>query len=206
MKGAVYQYDKVKGFGFLKDENGEQRFFHINEIADKVTFLNNLEDYWETTWVDRVCYVVEFTPAPGKVGLAAKNIKLTEQVLNDKNSTGVIPVKIVDVRKEVDSVGRIMQGIKKGQPKPFGATAGGNGTYQIGYPEVTKNLFIDFIRTDDIGWGSIDVWKLVLAINDRSNVTDRLVATLKQKLIGKAARMIGAQDKWLLKDLALLKL
>jgi len=206
MKGAVIEYKEDRGYGFIRDENGDSRFFHIADMQEKSTFLGNLTDYFYTEWVDRRCFIVTFSPLQSQKGLSAKNIKLTQEILNDKTISAPIEVKITGLRNEVHSLTRITQGFKKGESKPVFATAGSNGTYRLGYPEVTKELLIDFIRTDDIGWGTISVRDLVLQINDRSNITGKLVETLQQKLIGKAARVSRYQDRWVLRDLSLLKI
>jgi len=35
MKGIIVDYFEEKGFGFIKDENEDKRFFHISEIREK---------------------------------------------------------------------------------------------------------------------------------------------------------------------------
>lgn len=69
MKGIITDYIEDKGFGFLKDENGEKRFFHIKNIRDQEKFLGNLTDYYYTDWEERVCYVVDFNPLHSVKGL-----------------------------------------------------------------------------------------------------------------------------------------
>lgn len=45
MKGVVIDYKEDRGFGFIKDENEESRFFHISDIREKTRFLSNLGKY-----------------------------------------------------------------------------------------------------------------------------------------------------------------
>jgi cold shock CspA family protein len=45
MKGVMIHYDDKKGFGFIKDENEDERFFHISNLYEKSEFLTNLSDY-----------------------------------------------------------------------------------------------------------------------------------------------------------------
>ena len=108
----------------------------------------------------------------------------------------------MDLKYETASLTRTVSGIQKGMSTPFGATAGGNGTYRIGYPEVIRALNLFFRRTDDIGWGVIDVRELVLNINDRSKITDNLMDTLKNQLIERMIWInnINKNKEWALKD------
>lgn len=34
MKAKVVKYFDEKGYGFVRDENGESRFFHISDVVD----------------------------------------------------------------------------------------------------------------------------------------------------------------------------
>ena len=205
MKGIVVDYRVDKGYGFIKDENEVKRFFHINNIKDKSIFINNLSDYYYTDGLDGKCYVVDFTPDQNEKGLNAVNINLTNQFFNDLSGNNEFDAKIVDLNKDGNSLTRFVDGVKKGMPKPFGATAGGNGTFRIGYPEVLREVNIYFRRTDDIGWGTIEVRELVLSINGRSSITDKLIETLKNQLVGKMIMICRKNNEWSLKDNSILK-
>lgn len=189
MKGVIVDYFEDKGFGFIVDENEDKRFFHITNIHRKDVFLENLTDYYYTDWVERKCFVVEFNPSQNHKGLNATEIKLTKQVLNDKKSTADFEAIITDFRYDTASLTRIMSGISKGMSKPLGATAGGNGTYRIGYPEVIKDLNIYFRRIDDIGWGAIDVRDVALSVNNRSKVTSKFVSEIGDNIVGKIIKV-----------------
>lgn len=204
MKGIVVFYKEEKGFGFIKDENEEERFFHIKDIKDKNIFINNLSDYYYTDWLERKCYVVDFTPVQNEKGLNAVKINLTNQIFNDLSGNCEFESKIVDLKYDVDSLTRVVSEITKGKSEPIGATAGGNGTYRIGYPEVLREVNIYFRRTDDIGWGTIDVRELVLSINSTSRITDKLIDTLKNHLVGKMTNIIQKNNEWSLKDNSIL--
>lgn len=206
MKGIVVDYFKEKGFGFIKDENEEKRFFHINNINEKDIFLNNLTDYLFTDWVERKCYIVNFNPSQNEKGLNALNINLTDQIFNEKSIESEFEAKIVDLKLYVDSLTRTVSGNSKGMSAPFGATAGGNGTYRIGYPEVLREVNIYYRRIDDIGWGTIDVRELILTINGRRNITDKLIDTLKNKLVGKMTKIYQKNNEWTLKNNSILKI
>ena len=206
MKGIIVDYFEEKGFGFIKDENEEKRFFHINDIKEKSKFLNNLTDYYYTDWEERKCYVVDFNPNETEKGLNARNINLTSQIFNDKSIKTGFEAKIVNLTYDVDSLTRIVSGIKKGSSMPFGATAGGNGTYRIGYPEVLREVNLHFRRIDDIGWGRIEVRELVLNLNSREKITEKFIETLKKQLVGKFVDIYPNSAKWELKDNSILRI
>ncbi len=205
MQGAIIDYFTAKGFGFIRDEQGEKRFFHINEVKDQAGLLGSLADYYYTELIDRPCYVVNFTPATNAKGLSAKAIVLTDELLNDRSAPGVFEARITGVDYQVQSISRIVQGIKKGGGEPPFSTAGSNGTFRIGYPETYKDLYIDFIRTDKIGWGKIEARELVLQLNNRSNMTASFVAQLKSRLTGKTITLMGRKGKWMLQNPAMLQ-
>ena len=206
MKGIIVYYSDDKGFGFLKDENEDKRFFHISNIRQQDKFLDNLTDYYYTDWVERKCYVVSFKPSQNEKGLNAFDIKLTKQIFNDSSATTEFEAKIIDFKYDVDSLTIVVSGITKGKSAPFGATAGGNGTYRIGYPEVQRQLNIYYRRIDDIGWGIIDVRDLVLTINNRSKITKTLTKVLENKLKGKIITISQNKDNWTIKDQSILEL
>ena len=206
MKGIIVDYFEEKGFGFIKDENEDKRFFHIKNIRERDKFLNNLTDYYFTDWVERKCYVINFNPCQNEKGLNALDINLTNQIFNDASIKIEFQAKIVDFKYDTNSLTRIVSGISKGESAPFGATAGGNGTYRIGYPEVLRELNIYFRKIYDIGWGTIDVRDLVLIINDRSKITDSLVNTFKNMLIGKEVTILQDGRNWALKDEIILQM
>ena len=206
MKGIIIDYFENKGFGFLKDENEEKRFFHINNIRERDKFLDNLTDYYYSDWFERKCYVINFNPSQNEKGLNALDIHLTKQIFNDSSTTTEFDAKIVDFKYDTDSLTRVVSGITKGKSAPLGATAGGNGTYRIGYPEVFRQLNIYFRRIDDIGWGTIDVRDLVLTLNDRSKITDSLIRTFKNRLTGKILTITRNRNNWTLKDQSILEM
>jgi hypothetical protein len=205
MKGIVVKYFEEKGFGFIKDENEEERFFHIKNMINKDKFLSNITDYYFTDWFERDCYVINFSPSQNEKGLCALNINLTQQIFSDKTTDMEFDAKVVDFIYDTNSLTRIVSGIGKGTPAPTGATKGGHGTYRIGYPEVSKELNIYFRRDDDIGWGTINVRELALAINDRSKITDLFISMLRDKLVGIVLTIVQDSKKWSLKDTSVLK-
>lgn len=206
MKGIITKYLEDKGFGFIKDENEEERFFHVNNLKNKEIFLSNITDYYYTTWIERKCYVVSFNPTQNEKGLTASNIALTRQIFNDVTSYTELDALVTGVERYEASLTRTVSGIRKGSAKPIGATAGGNGTYRVGYPEVIKELNIHFRRIDDIGWDKIDVRDLALKVNNRKQITDKFVNAIKKELIGKNIRIKNSGLTWSLADDSVLQL
>lgn len=65
MKGNIEKFFKEKGFGFITDKNGENRFFHISNVNGPENIFPGVE--------------VEFTPEKNKKGLVALAIKIRNQ-------------------------------------------------------------------------------------------------------------------------------
>ena len=58
--GVVKFFNETKGFGFIKEENGQEIFVHVSGLADKIRENDN----------------VTFDTQEGKKGLNAINVKL----------------------------------------------------------------------------------------------------------------------------------
>ncbi len=206
MKGIITDYIEDKGFGFIKDENEEKRFFYISNFKHKDLFLSNITDYYYSNYIDRKCYVVTFDPSQNEKGLNALNISLTKQIFNDMSSYIEFDAKALDIKYDRASLTRIVSGINNGMSKPYGATVGGNGTYRIGYPEVLRELNIYFRRIDDIGWDTIDIRDEALRVNNRKQITEKFVENLKNQLVGKSIQIKNSGTTWKLKDDSVLQL
>ena len=72
MKGMIKTMSKKRGYGFIKNENGEDVFFHRSNLESK-SFRNLREG-------DRV----EFTLEKGKKGYRAGDIRIVRSGENDK--------------------------------------------------------------------------------------------------------------------------
>ncbi len=206
MKGIIKEFIEDKGFGFITDENYENRFFHITDFIDKNTFLKNLGDYRYAEFYKESPKIVEFIPSQNQKGQSASQITLTNQVLNDKTNANIFKVTISDFKYEVETLTRIVSGIKKGSSAPIGSTAGSNGTYRLDYPNVTRELNLSFKKSNDIGWGKIDVRDLALSLNNRKSVTEKFIRDLKKKLVSKEIEIFGIENRWNLKDNSILEI
>lgn len=204
MKGIITKYDEDRGYGFIKDENEEERFFHISSINQSEYFLNNISDYYFTPLITRRCYVVEFIESTNSKGLSATKINLTNQIFNDMSRTIIFDAQIIDIEYDNRTLTKIVTGMKNGS-KPMGATAGSNGTYRIDYPEVNRDLNLYFRRINDIGWDSIEIRDLALRINGRKKITKKFIENLKQRLIGKQIQIFSLGKNWEIKNQSILK-
>lgn len=70
MKGKIIKYFEEKGYGFILDEKGEKRFFHISDTLSPL----DIKEY----------LFVEFEPSKNKKGLSSTNIKITNKSTNTK--------------------------------------------------------------------------------------------------------------------------
>jgi hypothetical protein len=184
MRGVVVEYKPDRGFGFIKNINEEEYFFHIKSMIHGNRFLRDICDYFYVG-DDRKCYLVDFVPHRTDKGLSAGSISLTREVFNDLSNGFEFFATVVDISYNVSSLTRVVSGIKKGCTVPFGVTCGGNGTYRLGYPEFDRDLVLRFRRNDVVGWGNIEVRDFALELNDRSKITNRFVDDLRNNLIGK---------------------
>ncbi|HUM44942.1 MAG TPA: cold shock domain-containing protein [Fervidobacterium sp.] len=60
MKGKITRFFEEKGYGFILDEEGNNRFFHISDVKSAVPIIRYSS--------------VEFTPSQNEKGLTAKEI------------------------------------------------------------------------------------------------------------------------------------
>ncbi|MGD6834543.1 cold-shock protein [Sutcliffiella halmapala] len=65
MKGRVTKFFQDKGFGFIKDENGDSRFFHVSNIKGYDEILEGS--------------IVRYEPGESKKGLLATNVMLVHK-------------------------------------------------------------------------------------------------------------------------------
>lgn len=205
MKGVITKYFSDKGFGFILGEDDNSYYFHISKFKNRNEFDENFQEYYRYRF-DDTCYQINFVPSTSDRGLCAINITLTDEKINDLENLEIFDAKITEIKNEIHTVSRTVQGIKKGEGAPFSATAGGNGTYRLGYPETSRDLHLYFSRNDLQGWGLIEVRNLFLQINDRSNITSKSIDLLQEKLLNKTTQIISNGNKWVLVDEKVLKI
>jgi hypothetical protein len=202
MEGVIIEYKDDKGYGFIKDENEQDRFFHISDVKEQYKFKEMFHEYFysDEYYDDGKTKIVEFTPYNAKKGPVALKIFLSKKTINDKYCSDVFECFVKDINYDVGGVLSIVQGIKQGRPIPFGATAGGFGTYRIGYPETHRDLKLKFRKISGVGWGEIEIRNLALSLNGRSKITANFVEKLNIKLKNQKIKIFGNNGYWKLKD------
>lgn len=205
MKGVITKYFSDRGFGFILGEDENSYYFHISKFKNRNEFEENFQEYYRHRF-DDTCYQINFLPSTNDRGLCAININLTDEKINDRESKEIFDAKIAEIKNEIHTVSRTVSGIKKGESAPIFATAGGNGTYRLGYPETSRNLYLQFSRLDKQGWGLIEVRNLFLEINDRSKITSKSIDSLQGKLLNKTIQITSNGKEWVLVDEKVLKI
>ena len=205
MKGVITKYFSDKGFGFILGEDDNSYYFHISKFKNKNEFEENFQEYYRYRFDDTCCQI-NFVPSTSDRGLCAINITLTDEKVNDRESDEIFEAKITEIKNEIHTVSRTVQGIKKGEGAPFFATAGGNGTFRLGYPETSRDLYLYFARQDKQGWGLIEVRDLFLEINDRSKITSKSIDSLQGKLLNNSIQITSNGNEWVLADENVLKI
>ncbi len=205
MKGVIIKYFSDKGYGFILGEDNHSYYFHISKFKNRKEFEENFQAYYRYHF-DDTCLQLNFVPSTSDRGLCAINIILTDDKINDRESDEIFEAKITEIKNEIHTVSRTVSGIKKGEGEPFFATAGGNGTYRLGYPETYRNLYLYFSRQDKQGWGMIEVRDLFLEINERSKITTKSIESLQKNLLNKIIPITSNGNDWILADQNILEI
>ena len=114
---------------------------------------------------------------------------------------------VIDIQKDERSISSIVQGVKQQDQKDYNPPGyfGDNGTYRIDYPNVKRYLYL-FVRFQDNEVKRIDVRDDALKMNNRINVSEKMIDTLKKKMTGNEYRFMLLQDRSYLLDKEALKL
>lgn len=113
--------------------------------------------------------------------------------------------RVVDIRKENQRYGCIVQGENaKNCRDGFGCT-GGHGTYLLWDGSgVNRYLFLDVsVYENQNHVTSINILEKVLKNNNRHNVNNKLVETLRQKNVGKKIQLFQSEKtgwEWRMAD------
>ncbi|HBF76732.1 cold-shock protein [Clostridium tyrobutyricum] len=84
MKGRIIKYFTEKGYGFIKDENGDDRFFHISNV--------------KTMDPISVGSLAEFIPDNNTKGLIAVDIKIIEEKMPKFIVLGDVRIKLSNIK------------------------------------------------------------------------------------------------------------
>jgi cold shock CspA family protein len=190
MEGVLIKSENLdsKGYGFILDEEMNERFFYISDVNE--SSISGLKNYSKTLWYDRksdldITYILDFDPHNNSKGFAAKNIVLTDKIINDPQNKEVFNAKITAFYRYDVGFSNLQQGVKGGAT-PKGAIGGGNGSFITGYPEKYSIIILEFVKINGIGIGSIDIELEILRdLNNRKNITQEFMNKLRDAIIDK---------------------
>ncbi|GKW15628.1 cold-shock protein [Pectobacterium carotovorum subsp. carotovorum] len=114
MNGTITTWFKDKGFGFIKDENGENRYFHVIKVANPDLIKKDAAVTFEPTTNNKglSAYAVKVLPESKYIYIAGERIKLTSIRSYVVYSEEVPADTHIDKDNTVLSVGILMNSIK----------------------------------------------------------------------------------------------
>lgn len=121
MNGTITTWFKYKGFGFIKDENGDNRYFHVIKVANPELIKKDAAVTFEPTTNNKglSAYAVKVIPESKYLYIAGERLKLTSIKSYLVYSEEVPADTHIDKENAVLSVGLLMNSIKpKASVKP----------------------------------------------------------------------------------------
>ncbi|MCL6745027.1 MULTISPECIES: cold shock domain-containing protein [Kosakonia] len=121
MNGKITTWFKDKGFGFIRDENGENRYFHVIKVANPELLKKDAAVTFEPTTNNKglSAYAVKVVPDSKYIYIAGERIKLTSIKSYLVYSEEVPADTRIDKDNAVLSVGALMGSIRpKSAAKP----------------------------------------------------------------------------------------
>lgn len=114
MSGTITTWFKDKGFGFIKDENGDNRYFHVIKVANPDLIKKDAAVTFEPTTNNKglSAYAVKVIPESKHIYIAGERIKLTSIKSFLVYSEEVPADAPIDKENAVLSVGLLMNSIK----------------------------------------------------------------------------------------------
>ncbi|QGY32732.1 cold-shock protein [Pantoea cypripedii] len=114
MKGTITTWFQDKGFGFIKDENGENRYFHVIKVANPDLIKKNAAVTFEPTTNNKglSAYAVKVVPESKYIFIAGERIKLTSIKSYLVYSEEVPADTRIDKENALLSVGVLMKSIR----------------------------------------------------------------------------------------------
>ncbi len=114
MNGTITTWFEDKGFGFIKDENGDNRYFHVIKVANPDLIKKDAAVTFEPTTNNKglSAYAVKVAPTSKHIYIAGERLKITSiksyLVYNEE-----VPVDAgVDKENAVLSVGLLLNNIR----------------------------------------------------------------------------------------------
>ncbi|MFG1172874.1 cold-shock protein [Erwiniaceae bacterium CAU 1747] len=114
MNGTITTWFKDKGFGFIKDENGDNRYFHVIKVANPDLIKKDAAVTFEPTTNSKglSAYSVKVAPDSKYIYIAGERLKLTS-IKSFLVYSEDLPVDTrIDKEHLVLSVGALMNSIK----------------------------------------------------------------------------------------------
>lgn len=123
MNGTITTWFKDKGFGFIKDENGDNRYFHVIKVSNPDLIKKDAAVTFEPTTNSKglSAYAVKVLPESKYIYIAGERLKLTSIKSYVVFSEEVPAETRIDKENAVLSVGLLMSSIRPTAAKP-GAT------------------------------------------------------------------------------------
>ena len=121
MNGTITTWFKDKGFGFIKDENGDNRYFHVIKVANPDLIKKDAAVTFEPTTNNKglSAYAVKVIPESKYIYIAGERLKLSSIKSYLVYSEEVPADSRIDKENTVLSVGILMNNIKpKSAAKP----------------------------------------------------------------------------------------
>jgi len=121
MNGTITTWFQDKGFGFIKDENGDNRYFHVIKVANPELIKKSAAVTFEPTTNSKglSAYAVKVLPESKYIFIAGERIKLTAIKSFVVFSEEVPADSRIDKENTVLSVGSLLNNIRpKTEAKP----------------------------------------------------------------------------------------
>jgi len=114
MNGVITTWFEDKGFGFIKDENGDNRYFHIIKVANPELIKKDAVVTFEPTTNTKglSAFAVKVAPESKYIHIAGERIKITSIKSFLAYSEEVPADAKVDKENAILSVGLLMNRIK----------------------------------------------------------------------------------------------
>ncbi|WP_421550364.1 cold-shock protein [Kluyvera intermedia] len=114
MNGTITTWFDDKGFGFIKDENGDNRYFHVIKVANPELIKKDAAVTFEPTTNNKglSAYEVKVVPESKYIYIAGERLKLTAIKSFLVYSEEVPADTRIDKENAVLSVGALMNSIR----------------------------------------------------------------------------------------------
>ena len=124
MNGTITTWFKDKGFGFIKDENGDNRYFHVIKVANPELIKKDAAVTFEpgTNSKGLSAYAVKVAPESKYIYIAGERIKLSSIKSYLVYSEEVPADSRIDKENAVLSVGLLKNSIKPKSSAKAGET------------------------------------------------------------------------------------